>query len=69
MISVRDEGGGFAEKDRDRIFDKSVRLVEGGRGLGLGLFVAREIIDAHHGRLVASSADGEGAVFEVSVPA
>ncbi|MEA2462196.1 MAG: two-component system, OmpR family, sensor histidine kinase KdpD [Actinomycetota bacterium] len=69
IITVKDEGDGFAEKDNERMFDKSVQLTKGGKGLGLGLFVAREIVEAHRGQISAASESGEGAAFAVSIPA
>lgn len=69
VIEVRDEGRGFPAKQKERIFDRSVRLDRGASGLGLGLYVARAIVDAHQGHLSASSEHGHGAVFEVAIPA
>ena len=69
VITVRDEGPGFPARDSERIFEKSVRLVRGARGLGLGLYVARAIVDAHNGHVEATSEVGRGASFEVSIPA
>jgi two-component system, OmpR family, sensor histidine kinase KdpD len=68
MISVRNEGEGFPASERERIFKKSVRLDRKARGLGLGLFVARAIVEAHGGRLVASSVPGSWAQFDALVP-
>jgi signal transduction histidine kinase len=69
VITVTDEGNGFAQKDTVRMFDKSVQLEKCGKGLGIGLFISREIVEAHHGQISAASASGEGATLEVSIPA
>ncbi len=69
MIRVENEGPGFPAKDGERIFQKSVRLDSGASGLGMGLYVARAIVDAHQGHVVATSEEGRSAVFEVAIPA
>jgi signal transduction histidine kinase len=69
VITVKDEGTGFPVRDNERIFEKAVRLDRGARGLGLGLYVARAIVDAHKGHVTATSREGEGAILELSIPA
>jgi signal transduction histidine kinase len=69
LIVVRDEGPGVPWLEKERIFEKSVRLDHGASGLGLGLYVARAIVKAHRGQVRASSGEGRGATFEVSIPA
>ena len=62
VISVSDTGGGIAESDRERIFERFVRLDHGresGTGAGLGLPIARWIAELHGGTLtLESNADG-----------
>ena len=68
-VCVRDHGAGIAEESLDRIFDKFVR--ERGdtvSGTGLGLYISRQILDAHGGRIWAESEPGEGATFHVRLP-
>lgn len=71
--SVRDHGPGVPQDRLDEIFEPFVRFEESGRRptgrAGLGLAIARGIVDAHDGHLGARPADGDGSVFEVSVPA
>ena len=68
-VCVRDHGSGIAEESLERIFDKFVR--ERGdtvSGTGLGLYIARQILEAHGGRIWAESEPGSGATFHVSLP-
>ena len=70
-IIVRDHGPGVPERERERIFGRfeyaDARTT--GSGLGLGLYVAREIVEAHGGRLTVDSPPGGGAAFEIQLPA
>jgi signal transduction histidine kinase len=70
-IVVRDHGPGVAPEVRKRIFDRFEHAQTAGpdSGLGLGLFVAREIVEAHGGRLTVDNPPGGGAAFEVDLPA
>jgi signal transduction histidine kinase len=71
-IAVRDRGIGIVAADRDRIFQKFVRG-EGAGGLGvegsgIGLAMARQIVEAHGGRLDLDSEPGEGSTFTIRLP-
>jgi two-component system sensor histidine kinase KdpD len=68
VFSIRDEGGGFPRAEAERIFGKSVRLQPGKQGLGVGLFVAKAIVEAHGGVIWAENIDG-GARFSFAIPA
>jgi two-component system, OmpR family, sensor kinase len=71
-LSVRDTGVGFAPKDAERIFERFARGTTsqgGGRRFGLGLALAREVVEAHRGRITASGRPGDGALFTVELPA
>jgi PAS domain S-box-containing protein len=69
-LSVRDNGIGFDEKYRDRIFDVFQRLH--GRdeyeGTGVGLAICRKIAERHGGAITAHGRPGEGATFVVTLP-
>lgn len=70
VISVRDTGIGIARSDQDRIFDKFYRVSEGDAptkrgGHGLGLYLAAQIVELHHGRMVVDSEPGVGSTFSV----
>jgi signal transduction histidine kinase len=70
FVSVRDQGMGIAPADQERIFEQFERTEGAAQvaGLGLGLYIARQIAQAHHGRLEVRSARGEGAEFVLSLP-
>ena len=69
VIEVRDSGSGFPEGDTERIFDRFEKAPDS-TGSGLGLTIARAIIEAHHGTLTAQSdGPGHGACFTVTLPA
>lgn len=66
-ISVHDEGPGIAAENEKRIFEKFVRLLPSDQvgGLGVGLFIAKAIVEGHGGRILLNSTAGEGAEFKV----
>lgn len=70
-ISVRDTGTGLSPQQRERLFGAFARVHDAGpAGLGLGLYLARSIVEAHHGHLqVESPGPGQGATFTVVLPA
>lgn len=70
FVSVRDQGMGIAPADQERIFEQFERTEGAAQvaGLGLGLYIARQIAQAHQGRLEVRSAPGEGAEFILSLP-
>ena len=70
FLSVRDEGIGIAAEDHARIFERFERAVEDRSfgGMGLGLWISKQIVEAHGGRLTVQSAPGSGARFEVALP-
>ena len=67
---VRDEGEGMDEQVRTHIFERFFRG-EGdasGRRVGLGLAIAKALVDAHEGSIDVESSLGEGACFTVRLP-
>jgi PAS domain S-box-containing protein len=70
MLSVRDHGIGIPPDKIERIFGRFERAVSGRQfaGLGLGLYVTRQIIEEHGGRIRVESHPGEGSTFTVELP-
>lgn len=71
QITVRDEGVGVPPDARTHIFARYSQGQRGGNfwGLGLGLFISRQIAELHGGALEIAPADGPGATFVLTVPA
>ena len=65
-----DQGTGIAPEDLDRIFGRFERAVSPRQygGLGLGLFISRQIAEAHGGRIAVASTPGRGSTFTVTLP-
>jgi PAS domain S-box-containing protein len=70
LMTVRDHGPGVAEADRERIFDPFERAARSNEptGLGLGLFIAKQIVSGHGGRIWVEGEREEGATFHVELP-
>jgi signal transduction histidine kinase len=69
LVRVEDRGPGVAPDERDAIFRPFVRgrAATGRQGSGLGLFLARRVVEAHQGSIRVDG-DGRGAVFEIELP-
>ncbi len=70
VLEVRDKGPGLPEGDLQRIFGRFERAasIRHYGGMGLGLYVVREIVEAHGGTVTAQNAPGGGAHFTVRLP-
>jgi PAS domain S-box-containing protein len=70
IVAVKDHGRGIPPKDLPYIFNRFFRAekTRSLEGLGLGLFLSRQIIEAHRGRAWVESIEGQGSVFYFSVP-
>ncbi|MGW6794967.1 ATP-binding protein [Streptomyces chartreusis] len=72
VAAVADDGDGVAEADRERIFERFVRLDEARSrddgGAGLGLAIARDVAVRHGGTLTVGRAPAGGALFELRLP-
>jgi signal transduction histidine kinase len=69
LIAMADEGVGFPIEQAEHIFKREVKLDEMATGTGLGLYVAKVIVEAHGWRIWAESQMGSGATFWISIPA
>jgi PAS domain S-box-containing protein len=69
-LTVRDHGIGIDQEHQARIFGKFERAVSQRtyKGIGLGLWITRQIVEAHGGRIQVESTLGEGATFRVVLP-
>jgi len=71
-IAVRDSGIGIPDKERTRLFERFYRSKKAidvnPNASGLGLYIAKFIVDAHDGRIECQTREGEGSVFIVTLP-
>lgn len=67
MLTVGDNGPGIPEKDRARVFD-AFYSTKGHGGTGLGLAVAKKIVDEHFGKIEVTSVEGSGTLIRVTLP-
>jgi two-component system sensor histidine kinase CiaH len=72
-LSIKDKGVGMAAEDLPRIFDRfyradPARAKSDADGYGIGLSIARKIIEQHHGRITVNSAPGKGTTFVIELP-
>jgi signal transduction histidine kinase len=68
-VEVHDSGTGIQENQLDIIFERYAQLKDlHGEGLGLGLYIARWIVEAHGGKIWARSRAGGGSTFGFRVP-
>ncbi len=70
IVEVRDQGLGINPDSIERIFNLFERAISSTSisGLGLGLYISKQIVDAHHGRIEVESKMNEGSVFRVILP-
>ncbi len=72
-VSVRDQGPGLTAEQQQRVWERFYQVAAPGRqgpdgGLGLGLAIARAIIEQHHGQIGVESAPGRGSTFWFTLP-
>jgi signal transduction histidine kinase len=69
-VAVIDRGRGIAIEDLPHIFDRYYRTRNGrkGKGIGLGLYIVRLLVEAHGGQIRAASEPGKGSTFVFTLP-
>lgn len=69
-IAVSDNGPGVSLSERDHIFEKfyAADNGQGETGVGLGLYIARQLVELHGGRIWVESTPGEGSTFRFTLP-
>ena len=69
-IAVRDHGIGIPVEHRQRLFDRAYRVRPGDNvaGMGLGLFIARQIVESHGGSIAVEAPPDGGSRFIVTLP-
>ncbi len=70
LIEIQDHGIGIGPEDVDRIFDQFERAVSSRHfgGLGLGLYITRQLVEEHGGTISVASTPGAGSTFTVRLP-
>src|SRR5690606_4513140 len=72
VVSVRDNGYGIPKADLKKVFDKFFRVTANNMdtfpGMGLGLYIAAQIIQKHRGTISAQSTVGNGSIFSFTLP-
>jgi len=69
VVAIQDGGVGIPKSDQDRIFARFERAAARGTlGLGLGLYIVREIVQAHGGTIAVESEPGKGSLFTLRLP-
>ncbi|MBZ4394906.1 HAMP domain-containing sensor histidine kinase [Myxococcus faecalis] len=68
LLWVRDGGPGIREEDQARLFQRFTRLDSRRPGFGLGLWISRQLVELHGGRVSVESTPGKGACFSVRLP-
>lgn len=70
LVEIRDYGMGVAEHDQQRIFERFERAAPSQHygGLGIGLWIARNVVEAHGGTIAVSSRPDQGSTFVIQLP-
>jgi two-component system phosphate regulon sensor histidine kinase PhoR len=69
LISVSDQGPGIPPEEQERVFQRYYRAPgRRAEGLGLGLYLSREIVQLHGGQIWIESREGQGSTFMVLLP-
>ncbi len=66
QVSIEDSGRGIPEEDQERVFEPFFSTKK--KGMGVGLYLTKKIIEAHEGRIEVRSQKGQGTVFVIHIP-
>jgi len=73
QVSIKDEGMGIKEEDQKRLFERFYRISTSHRenisGFGIGLYLSKEIVERHGGKIWVESESGKGSIFTFALPA
>jgi two-component system NtrC family sensor kinase len=67
-VQIRDDGVGISTESMKRLFEPFYTTKEGGKGVGLGLAISRNIIERHRGKIEVESQPGRGTTFYIFIP-
>ncbi len=68
VVEIRDTGKGISKENLQKIFNMGFTTKKIGAGMGLGLALVKQIIEAHHGTIEAESDVGKGTLFRIRLP-
>lgn len=68
VLSIADDGQGISEEAQARLFERFYKMSSDDTSNGLGLAIAKTIIELHSGVIEVDSAEGEGTMFVVKLP-
>ncbi|NEO27967.1 MAG: HAMP domain-containing histidine kinase, partial [Kamptonema sp. SIO4C4] len=69
QVQIQDNGGGMLPEIQSRIFEQGFTTKDVGEGTGLGMAIAKQIIEEKHGGTVTCQSElGKGTVFTISLP-
>jgi two-component system, sensor histidine kinase and response regulator len=71
VLEIKDTGAGIPKADVDKLFQKYSQGAQGKRykaGTGLGLYLCRQLVEAHGGEITCTSTEGVGTTFRVTLP-
>lgn len=72
MVSVQDFGIGIDQDQLKKVFDRLYQVTDSKEktfpGLGMGLYISKEIIRRHHGKIWVESQKGKGSTFNFTLP-
>lgn len=69
IVTIQDTGAGIPDEEKERIFSRYTQVGKNDRrGLGLGLYISKMLVEAHGGKLWVTAAPDKGSIFQFSLP-